>query len=136
MKYPLLATLPALMLSACAGLGSPNQEAIARLPVIAYGQPAPANSEFVLHYPAGSDLPIVAKVTGDMLARNDQATLKVRLKQDIFLYRDQISFDGKNWRYGQDVVGGKFVMGLPGIHGGRTFDAQTPGELTAEFNLR
>lgn len=136
MKYPLLTTLPVLLLTACAGLGGPNQAAIARLPVVAFGQPAPANTDFVLHYPAGSDLPIVAKVVGNMLARNDQATLTVRLKQDVFLYRDQISFDGKNWRHGQDVVGGKFVMGLPGIRDGRTFDAQTPGELSAEFNLR
>ena len=54
MKRILLATLPTLLLSACAGLGGASPAEIARLPVVIYGQPAPADTEFVLHYPAGA----------------------------------------------------------------------------------
>ena len=45
MKRILLATLPTLLLSACAGLGGASPAEIARLPVVIYGQPAPADTD-------------------------------------------------------------------------------------------
>lgn len=135
MKRILLATLPTLLLSACAGLGGASPEEIARLPIVVYGQPAPANTEFVLHYPAGADLPVIAKITGDLFAKTDETTLKVRLKQDIYRYRNQVSFDGKTWAAGTDKVGGNFWFTLPGEKAGKP-DTQSPGELAAEFKLR
>ena len=135
MKRILLATLPTLLLSACAGLGGASPAEIARLPVVIYGQPAPADTEFVLHYPAGADLPVTAKITGDLFAKTDEATLKVRQKQDIYRYRNQVSFDGKTWAAGTDKVGGNFGFTLPGEKAGKP-DAQSPGELAAEFKLR
>jgi len=134
MKRILLATLPTLLLSACANLGGPSQEEIARLPVVTFGQPAPENGEFVLRYPAGADLPVTAKVSGDLFAKTDEATLKVRVKQDIYLYRDRVSFDGKTWATGSDKIGGNFWFTLPGEKDGKR-DAQSPGVLAAEFKL-
>lgn len=135
MKRILLATLPPLLLSACAGLGGPSPEEIARLPVVTFGQPAPANAEFVLRYPAGADLPVSTKVSGNLFTKTDEGTLKLRLKQDIFVYRNQVSFDGLQWATGSDKVGGKFWFTLPGDKNGKR-DAQSPGELAAEFNLK
>lgn len=135
MKRILLATLPTLLLSACAGLGGPSPEEIARLPVVTFGQPAPANAEFVLRYPAGADLPVTTKVSGDLFAKTDESTLKLRLKQDLYLYRNQVSFDGQHWATGSDKVDGKFWFTLPGDKNGKR-DAQSPGELGAEFKLK
>lgn len=135
MNTPLLLTLPALLLSACASLTGPSAEDIARLPVVRYGQAAPADGNFVLLYPAGVDLPVIAKVDGSLFARTDQTTLKVRIKQDIYTYRDQVSFDGKNWSHGPGKVGGKFSFTLPGEKDGKR-DGVSPGEMAAEFNLK
>lgn len=134
MKAPLLITLPALLLSACAGLGSPTADEISRLPIVRFGQPAPAG-EFVLLYPAGVNLPVVAKVDGILLVKSDQTQLNIQVKQDIFVYRDQVSFDGKNWHLGTDKIGSRFMFTLPGEKNGKR-DAQSPGEMGAEFNLR
>ena len=134
MKTPFLITLPALMLSACAGLGGPSADEISRLPVVRFGQPAPAG-EFVLFYPAGVNLPVTAKVDGSLLAKTDQAQLNVQIKQNLYVYRDQVSFDGKTWQLGKDKIDGRFMFTLPGEKNGKR-DAQSPGEMGAEFNLR
>ena len=134
MKTPLLMTLPALFLSACAGLGGPSADEISRLPVVRFGQPAPAG-EFVLLYPAGVNLPVIAKVDGSLLAKTDQTQLNIQVKQDVFVYRDQVSFDGKIWHLGTEKIVGKFMFSLPGEKNGKR-DATSPGEMGAEFNLR
>lgn len=135
MKTAFLLTLSTLALSACASLGGPSPEEIGRLPVVRYGQPAPAERDFVLLYPAGAQLPITARVTGSLFEKSDETTLNVRLKQDVYLYRDRISFDGKTWDKGNDKVASKFWLALPGDKDGKR-DAQSPGELGAEFNLK
>ena len=135
MKTPLGIAIIALSLSACAGLTNPSPEEISRLPVVRYGQPAPADGNFVLLYPAGVDLPVIAKVDGTLLSKSDQAKLNVQIKQDIYLYRNLVSFDGKTWSSGHDKVGGKLMLALPGDKQGQR-DGQSPGELSAEFNLR
>lgn len=131
-KY--LLTLPVLLLSGCAAFGLSPEE-ISRLPVVRYGQPAPTDGNFVLLYPADTDLPVIARVDGSLFAKTDQATLKVRIKQDIYTYRDQVSFDGKTWSFGPGKVGGKFSLTLPGEKDGKR-DGLSPGELAAEFNLK
>lgn len=135
MKTPLGIAIIALSLSACANLTGPSPEEISRLPVVRFGQPAPADGNFVIHYPAGVDLPVLAKIDGTLFSKPDQAKLNVQIKQDIYIYRNQISFDGKTWSDGQDKVGGKFWLALPGDKDGKR-DGQSPGELAAEFNLR
>jgi hypothetical protein len=129
---PLLSTL---MLGACASLTGPSSDEIARLPVVNYGQPAPATGEFVLRYPAGVDLPVNAKVLGTLLEKSDEAVLKVRVKRDVYAYKDRASFDGKTWHPSHKLVGGRFTISVPGERNGRV-DAQSPGELSAEFNLK
>ncbi|MBP5987110.1 MAG: hypothetical protein KA538_07980 [Azonexus sp.] len=135
MKAPILLALPALLISGCASLTGPSAEDIARLPVVRFGQPAPADGNFVLLYPADADLPVIAKVDGSLFAKTDQTTLKVRIKQDIYTYRDQVSFDGKTWHAGASQVVGTFNFTLPGWKDGKQ-DGQSPGQIAAEFNLK
>jgi len=133
-------TLPAALvcatlLSGCASLSAPTPEEIARLPVVTYGEKAPANGDFVLLYPAASHLPIEVSAQGSLLAQSDRAELKVRLKQDVYLYRGQISFDGKTWSRDSERVDGRFIISLPGFKNNRP-DAVSPGAMSAEFNLK
>lgn len=134
MKTKLLFPLPVLLLSGCAAFG-PTPEEIARLPVVRYGQPVPADGNFVLLYPADADLPVIARVDGSLFAKTDRTTLKVRIKQDVYTYRDLVSFDGKTWSRSQDKLTGTFNFTLPGWKDGKQ-DGQNAGQMAAEFNLK
>lgn len=118
-----------LALTACAGL--PPTETLAGLPVVRYGQPAPSDGDYILHYPAGEPLQVDAAVTGDLFIRDERATLTPRLKQDVYVFDEWASFDGKHWARGTDLVGGAFSFVLPGHE-----DSRSPGKLHAEFHAK
>lgn len=125
----------AMLLPGCASLNTPSPEEIARLPVVTYGQKAPEDGNFVLRYPATSKLPIQVSVQGSLLAQSDRSELQVQLKQDVYLYRGLLSFDGKTWSRDSEQVGGRFVISLPGFKDKHP-DAVSPGAMSAEFNLK
>jgi hypothetical protein len=131
--YPLiLASL--LSCAGCASLTPPDEKNMAEVPVVNFGDAAPEGKkihEFVVHYPAGTSLPVVASVQGTLLEKSDQSNLSVTLKKDIYVYRNWVSFDGKNWQSGDKVVASKFKIDLPGLANGKN-----PGTLSAEFNLK
>lgn len=131
-KIPSAAFVALLSLTACASLPPPSQETMGAMPVVTYGQLAPAGTkEFILHYPAGTRLPVEASVTGSLLEREDRATLTVALKRDVYVYKHWASLDGKTWQRGSDVASGRFAVVLPGEADGRS-----PGRLSAEFNQK
>lgn len=119
-----------LGLGACAGI-PPTAEEMAKVPVVRYGSPAPADGGFVLHYPAGAPLPVDTSVGGSLLEKPAQTTLNVAVKRDVYLYRHWISFDGKTWQPGDGVVAGDFRITLPG-----QTDGKTPGSMAARFDLK
>jgi len=131
---PALLVVVTLALGACANLSVPSAADIARLPVVDYGQ-NPAADEFVLRYPAGSDLPVVARIEGSLLEKTDRATLTVRVKRDVYVYRNLASLDGKSWQPGEQIIGGRVWMTLPG-NKDQKLDAVSVGEIGAEFNLK
>lgn len=131
---PALLVVVTLALGACANLSAPSAADIARLPVVDYGQ-NPAADEFVLRYPAGSDLPVVARIEGSLLEKTDRATLTVRVKRDVYVYRNLASLDGKSWQPGEQIIGGRVWMTLPG-NKDQKLDAVSVGEIGAEFNLK
>lgn len=132
-RLALLLSLP-VFLGACAGLLGPNNAEIAGLPVVDFGR-TPPNGEFVLRYPAGIDLPVLAHIDGSLLEGREQTTLKVRVKRDVYVYRDLTSFDGKNWQPSHRLIGGRLWISMPGEKNGQR-DAVSPGEIGAEFNLK
>lgn len=132
--HPALLVVVTLALGACANLSGPSAADIARLPVVDYGQSPPAD-EFVLRYPAGANLPVVTRLEGSLLEKAEQATLTVRIKRDVYVYRDLASLDGKSWQPGNLVVGGRVWMTLPGNKDQKQ-DAVSAGEIGAEFNLK
>ncbi|MDD2664107.1 MAG: hypothetical protein PHD19_10150 [Dechloromonas sp.] len=126
-----LLIFPALLLGACASLLPPSSEELAELPVVRYGNPAPADGNFVLLYPSGVELPLDTAVEGDVFEKNEQATLKPRLKRDIYIYKTWASLDGKHWQRGTALVAGRIEFRLPGETDGRT-----AGQLRVEFNRK
>jgi len=90
-------------LAGCA-LQPPTAEALAAVPIIEFGDKAPNNSEFVLHFPAGKAIPIVTSITGSALAETAETTAQVSLKKDIYAYKEWVSFDGRDWQKGDSVL--------------------------------
>ncbi|MDD5330320.1 MAG: hypothetical protein PHX38_09965 [Sulfuricella sp.] len=116
-----------LSLGGCASLFPPKAET----PVVRYGEAAPNGKEFITLFPAGAPLPVIATVDGTLLERKVSAAMQVALKRDVYLYREWLSFDGKNWLSSRDAVGGEFLVELPGVK-----DGKNPGAMSAEFNLK
>lgn len=129
MKKAITLAVAALSLSACASLVPPSTSEIAALPTIKYGQTAPADKNFILHYPAGMPLPMEMSITGNLFDKDETATLNPRLKRDVYVYKTWASFDGKTWQRGNQLIDGKIEFRLPGEADGRK-----PGMLGAEFN--
>lgn len=120
-----------LTLTGCASLTPPTAQSLIKTPVVRFGEHAPENQPFVLWYPAGVDIPVQASVSGTLLETADAHTLNVRLKRDVYIYQQWVSFDGKSWEQSNHVVDGKLLFSLPG-----ELDGISPGTLSTEFNLR
>ena len=120
----------ACALTACAGL-PPGGDEMARLPVVRFGDSAPAGQPFILLYPAGAPLPVETRIHGSLLQEEAHGVLTVRTKQDVYTYKQWASLDGKTWKPGNQVVGGQFSIAVPGEK-----DGHNPGSMRAEFNLK
>lgn len=118
-------------LAGCAGMMAPGADEMAKVPVVRYGEAAPAGGEHVLLYPAGAPLPVVASVSGSLLAKPGQARMEVATIRDVYVYKNWLSFDGKNWMAGHQAVGGEFIITLPGEK-----DSKAPGTMSARFDLK
>lgn len=134
MKQPLLLSLiatAALSLSGCASLFTPSAESMAKLPVVRFGEKAPAKQDYVTYLPAHTPLPVDASVQGTLFDQSAMAHMTVTLKKGVYLYKQWVSFDDKTWVRGDHVIAGTFVIAIPGTKGG-----DNPGEMKAEFNLK
>lgn len=129
MKTLILSLTCVAALSACAH--TPPTDHISRLPVIDYGQTAPSNGEFVLRYVANKSLPMKARIEGNLLQQPAQTTLEVSVKRDVYVYKEWMSFDGRNWSWGPKTLDQEFKLEVPG-----QMDGRTPGLMSARFDLK
>jgi hypothetical protein len=120
-----------LSMFGCSTWMAPSERELAQVPKVRFGETAPAGKKFVLIYPAGTPLPVVASVGGTLMNQTDKATLHVTLKRDLYVYGHWVSFDGKKWEYGHHAVDGKFDFQLPGLENG-----SNPGALGVIFNSK
>ena len=124
-----------LSLGACAGLPAawrplPPPEVLQALPVVAYGQPTPAQGDYIVHLRAAEPLTADARVQGNLFVQNDQQTLSVRLKRDLYLYKHWLSRDKVTWQRADRAVAGEVSVRLPG------YEHPRAGEILIELNER
>ena len=112
MKRLILASLIAASLTACAGI-PPSASEIARAPKINFGQPLPTGDNYVLHFPAGTPLPVTTMVDGSLFERAESATFNVTLKHDIYVFRKFASLDGQNWQPGYKLIQTHLELQIP-----------------------
>lgn len=120
-----------LALTGCASLTPPTAQSLSHTPVVRFGEHAPENQPFILWYPAGVDIPINTSASGSLLEKTDASTLNVKLKQDVYVYQQWASFDGKTWQQGNRMIDTQVHFALPGERNG-----SSPGTLSTEFNLK
>lgn len=100
------------VLAACAGL-PPSPAEIATVPQIQFGQALPEGDNYVLHFPAGTPLPVFTVVDGNLFERDGQATLHVTLKRDVYVYRQFASFDGRTWQPARKLIETHLELQIP-----------------------
>lgn len=123
--------LVSLVLPGCASLIRPSDAELAQLPVVRFGDAAPAGQPYILHYPAGAPLPVEARIHGSLMEQDTRSTLQVSIRKDIYTYKQWASLDGKTWCRATDLIGGHFQFVVPGEG-----DSRAPGVMRAEFNLK
>ncbi|ABM37498.1 hypothetical protein [Polaromonas naphthalenivorans] len=130
-----LTLLLAAGLSACSGLqritGSlPQASVLDALPVIKLGQPKPAQGDYIVYLPASEPVTAIAKVQGTLFEKADSKELQVKLKQDMYLYKNWVSADKRHWVKDTDAVTGNVHVMLP------SYDHPQAGEVLIELNAR
>ena len=121
----ILSALTLISLGGCAM--PPSQSEISQLPIVKFGQPVPGNGNYVLHFPAGQDIATDVGIEGDIFQKPAHKVLKVRLKRDIYSYKDWMSYDKQHWLSARDALGIKFDVKLPG------YSYPKPGHIKLEL---
>lgn len=127
MKLMLL-SLGLLTLNACAA--PLDQARLAKLPVVEFGNPVPANNDFILHFPAGKTIPTNVEIGGNLIVKPAQRVLKVKLKQDIYSYKKWMSYDKQHWVPARDALVIKLAAKIPG------YQYPRPGYIKLELSKK
>lgn len=101
-----------LATSACATPPSPAE--LATLPVVTFGETAPSGSDFILYFPAGKDIPTKVEISGDLFQQPAHQVLTVKLKRDIYSYKDWMSYDNQHWLDARATLGMELDIKIPG----------------------
>ena len=102
----------ALLLAGCASV-QPSAEELSRLPVVQFGQPVPAGSDYILFFPADKPIPTNVSIKGSIFARGAEQRLDVTLRQGIYTYKNWISYDRVTWHNGQQAIKTDIQVVLP-----------------------
>ncbi len=116
LAYIMIAATTCAALTACAGL-PPSKAEIDKAPHIQFGQPLPEGNSYVLHFPAGTPLPVSTRVDGSLFEHDGQATFNVTLKRDVYTYRQFASFDGQNWQPVRSLIQTQLELQIPQKNG-------------------
>lgn len=109
----------------------------AGLPVMDFpALPAKADAErYVLRVPANTDIPVAINLGGELLSKTGQAELRIRLRQDLFVWRDLVSVDRQLWRPVAEAFAGRLSLGLEPRSGGAGGSTGGGGELRVQLGL-
>jgi hypothetical protein len=125
----------ATSLAACSSLQNmasrlPAPEVLAALPRIQLGQAQPAQGDYIVYLPAHQAIHATAEVRGNIFEKTDSKELQVQLKQDMYLYKNWISYDLRTWVRADDAVTGNFHIRLP------SYEHPAAGQVLIELNTK
>jgi hypothetical protein len=112
MKIRVLLAACALLLGGCASV-QPSAEQLSKLPVVQFGEPVPAGSDYILFFPADKPIPTNVSIKGSIFAREAEHSLDVTLRKGIYVYKNWISYDRVTWRNGREAIKTDIRVVLP-----------------------
>jgi hypothetical protein len=112
-KYFAYAVLPAAVaVTGCAAWRAPDADLATRLPIIEIGQPKPDTKEYILRVPARKPIPVIVTFDGSFLTEEGAAETAIQVRQDVYLYKQWASFDGKIWQRSHSIFDTRLGVGL------------------------
>lgn len=125
----------AVSLSACSGLqrttGSlPDANVFEALPIIKLGQEKPVQGDYIVHLSASEIITATTTIEGTLFDKTDSKVLQAKLKKDLYMYKNWVSYDKKNWVKDNDAISGNFRVTLP------SWDHPKAGEVLIELNTK
>ncbi len=103
-----------LLTGGCASIERPTADEFTRLPLIPFGNSVPADGEYILHFPHGIAIDTPVTFGGNLFIADDMKTLSVTPRQDIYVYKEWVSYDRKNWQLADDAMKADLQLKLPG----------------------
>ena len=122
----ILVTLVLLAFAGCAAFQPASVETISKLPVVRVGENPPANSEYVVFFPAGYAFPVKLKVSGSLFPNEKEIESRVVLSKDLYLYKYWASHDRTTWKNSHELLGVEFDGGfdVTGLHANMKLEAK------------
>ncbi len=119
-----------LILGGCASMSPPQNAELERLPVVAYGDPVPADGDFILHFPAGVAIDTPVTFEGNLFQQAATARLAVKPAKDIYVHKQWMSYDRQHWVDANDRIEFKVEVVVPG------YTHPEPGYVRLEMNAK
>ncbi|MEJ2455819.1 MAG: hypothetical protein P8103_16910 [Candidatus Thiodiazotropha sp.] len=117
-----------MLLSGCASIPEPEPGALSQLPVIEFGQPVPADGNYVLHFPQDKSIEMPVSFEGNLFQAPTREVLSVKLNRDIYVHKEWLSYDGKNWIDANGAMDLQVHVVIPG------YSHPEPGYVLLEMN--
>lgn len=112
MKPLIFATTALILLSGCAAM-PPSAESLAQTPVVRFGETPPVNKDYVLHFTAGQPIPVKLSVVGNAFQQPGSETVRVSLVRDIYVHKNWMSYDRRNWIDANQALDLKMDVHIP-----------------------
>ena len=118
-----------LLSAGLATASPPSYDQLSRLPVITFGEPVPAESDYILQFPAGRPITISVSVEGSLFTQAAGVELAVIPIREFFVYRDWASLDGVKWVPRGELIKSDVLLKVPG------YNHPLPGILKIRMDL-
>jgi len=108
-----LALATFLLMAGCASWQTPS-EALSNLPVVKFGDPIPADRDYVLFFPPDTPITTTVSIKGSIFAKEAEQTLIVTLRRGIYSHKNWMSYDRVTWLDGRTALKTNVGMQFPG----------------------
>ena len=129
MKQIITALVLCLISAGFAAAAPPSYNDLAKLPVIRFGEPVPADKDYILLFSAGQTVTIAVSIEGSLFDKTANTELMVTPARDIMVYRDWASLDGRKWIPRGELIKSDVFVKIPG------YNHPNPGILKVRMDL-
>ena len=96
----------------CAPMMPAPVDKIQTLPVVNIGDVPPSGTEYVLHIPANSPIPLKINTRGTLLQNEQSVIGSTTFNKDLYIYKYWSSYDRKTWENSHRLLNVNFAGGM------------------------